>query len=48
MKLIDPSCQLFLRFKQEYAYHYHFIICTNKAMCLPHVLTCVERMALFI
>ena len=29
--------RLFLCSEQDYAYHYHFIICINKAMCLPHV-----------
>ncbi len=30
---------LFLHSNSEYAYHYHFIIYINKAMCLPHVST---------
>ncbi len=30
---------LFLHSNWEYAYHYHFIIYINKAMCLPHVST---------
>ncbi len=30
---------LFLHSNWEYAYHYHFIMYINKAMCLPHVST---------